>query len=321
MSPVCQCGERASWGREHWWCARGDCAMRLDARERRQEADHLVPTAEIDEQLAVAVAARLTAAAYGRDAPDDTSNKFGAPSVRTLLAEEDDEPTREFACAICKTGGGLVVLCDGGCGRGFHTHCVTPRLAGVPSGDWSCPDCVAAGTPKPPPGPPCERNPLCSRGFRHRGVGGPCKLPRAARPARAPRAAPSEGSAGACERHPQCTRGFRHGGAGGPCRIPKPRSFEPGEEPVNCQRSALCSRGYKHRGLGGPCNTQLRQRAAAEAAKTRRGFDDSPNVSPEPPLSADGDDESQDGTPQPPEGGAFAALFEGTGLPEEVQQD
>tara|TARA_B110001452_G_C15110455_1_gene387074 strand:+ start:302 stop:574 length:273 start_codon:yes stop_codon:yes gene_type:complete len=90
---------------------------------------------------------------------------------------------------------------------------------------------------------------------------------------------------------------------------------------VNCQRSALCSRGYKHRGLGGPCNTQLRQRAAAEAAKTRRGFDDSPNVSPEPPLSADGDDESQDGTPQPPEGGAFAALFEGTGLPEEVQQD
>lgn len=46
----------------------------------------------------------------------------------------------------------------------------------------------------------CERNPRCSRGFKHGGFGGHCSL----RP-------------DGCERTAGCTRGFKHGGAGGRC--------------------------------------------------------------------------------------------------------
>lgn len=36
-----------------------------------------------------------------------------------------------------------VLQCDGtGCGRAYHTYCLTPQLIQIPEGDWLCPSCV-----------------------------------------------------------------------------------------------------------------------------------------------------------------------------------
>ena len=113
--------------------------------------------------------------------------------------------------------------------------------------------CGAMGSKRGTPqvtGQPCERDPLCVRGFRHCGWGGRCSY----RPAFAPsgvtasstctvfdsaasaaaiklrtkdgdrskglRLDPAAAEAtGRCERNAQCTRGFKHQGWGGHCRL------------------------------------------------------------------------------------------------------
>ena len=39
-----------------------------------------------------------------------------------------------------------MLLCDGrSCTRGYHLRCISPPLTEVPSGDWLCAYCIAAG--------------------------------------------------------------------------------------------------------------------------------------------------------------------------------
>ena len=52
-------------------------------------------------------------------------------------------------CGVCDLSSGAraaTVLCDG-CDGAYHLTCLTPPLAAVPNGSWSCPECQAAGAP------------------------------------------------------------------------------------------------------------------------------------------------------------------------------
>ena len=57
----------------------------------------------------------------------------------------------EKACEVCGVAtwieGNWILLCDGdGCGRAYHTRCLTPPLKSVPDGDWFCPCCAPSTT-------------------------------------------------------------------------------------------------------------------------------------------------------------------------------
>ncbi|CAG8617791.1 15662_t:CDS:2, partial [Racocetra fulgida] len=43
-------------------------------------------------------------------------------------------------CSVCKRKGdrGHILLCDGPCGKNFHTRCLNPPLARIPPGKWYC---------------------------------------------------------------------------------------------------------------------------------------------------------------------------------------
>ena len=53
----------------------------------------------------------------------------------------------DATCHHCKKGDKpeKMLLCDT-CDRGWHLYCLNPPLKAIPSGDWSCPKCVAKGT-------------------------------------------------------------------------------------------------------------------------------------------------------------------------------
>ncbi|CAG8757862.1 6407_t:CDS:2, partial [Cetraspora pellucida] len=61
--------------------------------------------------------------------------------------EECYGPKNEFCdlcgCSVCKWKGdrGHILLCDGFCGKGFHTRCLKPPLARIPAGNWYCMRC------------------------------------------------------------------------------------------------------------------------------------------------------------------------------------
>jgi len=69
-----------------------------------------------------------------------------------------------------------MLLCDG-CGTGWHTMCLMPKLTSIPRGDWLCPRCVLYGVTiadlrvvTPQPGPLLRGKPnLCFK-MRHRGA-------------------------------------------------------------------------------------------------------------------------------------------------------
>jgi hypothetical protein len=48
-----------------------------------------------------------------------------------------------IACEACKkeSGDDSMLLCDG-CDRGYHLHCLRPKLRGIPDGEWHCPVCL-----------------------------------------------------------------------------------------------------------------------------------------------------------------------------------
>ncbi|KAJ9527864.1 hypothetical protein QJQ45_005505 [Haematococcus lacustris] len=64
------------------------------------------------------------------------------PTIDHTLAR----PTADFPCSICKspTDAERMLLCDG-CGKGFHTFCLTPKLTAVPEGSWLCAGCIGNG--------------------------------------------------------------------------------------------------------------------------------------------------------------------------------
>lgn len=51
----------------------------------------------------------------------------------------------DTACENCNRSDddALMLLCDR-CDKGYHMHCVEPRISSVPEGDWHCPSCVNA---------------------------------------------------------------------------------------------------------------------------------------------------------------------------------
>ena len=61
-----------------------------------------------------------------------------------MVSEGDVEKAEEgLACAECgKVDDAELMLCDGGCNRGFHLHCLQPPLESVPEGKWSCEACT-----------------------------------------------------------------------------------------------------------------------------------------------------------------------------------
>jgi hypothetical protein len=63
-----------------------------------------------------------------------------------------------------------VLHCDGtGCGRAYHTYCLTPHLIQIPEGDWLCPSCVDNAHKASGP----SAAPVMSKHKDSRGVGGP----------------------------------------------------------------------------------------------------------------------------------------------------
>ncbi|MFT7818060.1 bromodomain adjacent to zinc finger domain protein 2B-like [Arapaima gigas] len=54
-------------------------------------------------------------------------------------------------CQICHKGDNedLLLLCDG-CDKGCHTYCHKPKMAGIPEGDWFCPDCISKASGQSP---------------------------------------------------------------------------------------------------------------------------------------------------------------------------
>jgi len=76
----------------------------------------------------------------------------------------------------------------------------------------------------------CEKDPRCTRGYKHGGLGGLCRIPKpeddavdveTAEQVRAPQDG-KPAAVGQCERNPYCVRGFKHGGKGGKCNIQPP---------------------------------------------------------------------------------------------------
>ena len=55
-------------------------------------------------------------------------------------------PDKNLACEVCSflDEEEWMLLCDG-CGTGWHTRCLTPKLTSIPRGDWLCPRCVSDG--------------------------------------------------------------------------------------------------------------------------------------------------------------------------------
>lgn len=58
----------------------------------------------------------------------------------------DDAPTACVACGRVD-GEDRMLLCDG-CDRGYHTHCLVPRLDVIPENEWFCYECMTQNRPK-----------------------------------------------------------------------------------------------------------------------------------------------------------------------------
>jgi transposase InsO family protein len=56
-------------------------------------------------------------------------------------------PGVDECCVVCDSAGdeAIMLMCDG-CGKGYHTYCLQPPLAGIPDAIvWLCPNCERAG--------------------------------------------------------------------------------------------------------------------------------------------------------------------------------
>ncbi|CAG8733316.1 15449_t:CDS:2, partial [Racocetra fulgida] len=53
-------------------------------------------------------------------------------------------------CSVCKWKGdrGYILLCDGSCGKNFHTRCLNPPVTRIPPGNWYCKECENGNSKK-----------------------------------------------------------------------------------------------------------------------------------------------------------------------------
>lgn len=77
---------------------------------------------------------------------DDKPNKLRIRSPKYDHIHVEEEKTACVACGRVD-GEDRMLLCDG-CDRGYHTHCLVPRLDKVPENEWFCYECVSHNRPK-----------------------------------------------------------------------------------------------------------------------------------------------------------------------------
>ena len=72
-----------------------------------------------------------------------------------VCKDDTVKPCMHCGCKICKTKRdfGSILLCDN-CDGEYHFNCLVPPLPHVPTGDWFCHECVAAGE--------CSCMPVCT---------------------------------------------------------------------------------------------------------------------------------------------------------------
>ncbi|KAL1530351.1 hypothetical protein AB1Y20_001259 [Prymnesium parvum] len=74
--------------------------------------------------------------------PSQPYNTKG-PKCSDTYDDDDDAIDEDLMCSICSCpdNEAHMLVCD--CKKGFHTYCLSPKLAQVPDGDWKCPSCTA----------------------------------------------------------------------------------------------------------------------------------------------------------------------------------
>mmetsp|Transcript_33656 Transcript_33656/g.83918 ORF Transcript_33656/g.83918 Transcript_33656/m.83918 type:complete len:560 (+) Transcript_33656:214-1893(+) len=68
--------------------------------------------------------------------------RYKAPKCSDTYDDDDDAIDEDLMCSICSCpdNEAYMLVCD--CKKGFHTYCLSPKLAEVPDGDWTCPSCT-----------------------------------------------------------------------------------------------------------------------------------------------------------------------------------
>lgn len=68
-----------------------------------------------------------------------SKEKTAEPELES--GDENSKDAHDESCYVCDAGGEL--LCCDTCSLVFHLHCLSPKLATIPKGKWSCPYCIA----------------------------------------------------------------------------------------------------------------------------------------------------------------------------------
>ena len=133
------------------------------------QADKASDRALRDERRADAATAakkgKATTAAGGADG-QRRGRKTAAPAAEAPEVESADEPDSsdgsdgsdssdcestygdDFVCQLCNEPepADAMLLCDS-CDKGYHNFCLTPRVDGIPDGQWFCPNCAQLAAP------------------------------------------------------------------------------------------------------------------------------------------------------------------------------
>ena len=86
----------------------------------------------------------------GRDGLTIQENPVNCTPCHLPIVDEQLEPNNRPAldqpCQVCgyPDHEEVMILCDS-CDSGWHTYCLTPPLAAVPTGTWICPTCINLG--------------------------------------------------------------------------------------------------------------------------------------------------------------------------------
>jgi len=88
----------------------------------------------------------------GAEGKSRGSSKAGSKRKNLLSSPAAASPAREggladpeLSCVKCKSQDDApdMLICDA-CDRGWHIHCLKPKLTSIPEGDWYCPPCIEA---------------------------------------------------------------------------------------------------------------------------------------------------------------------------------
>jgi hypothetical protein len=110
----------------------------------------LHPSVGPDIYQVVSVTEQGAVTLQGRDGGTFKDNVIGlAPChvpVETGVLAHEVEVEDDFACEICgKQDNAWALMLCGGCAKGHHIYCLSPPLSAVPTREWICPACEAAG--------------------------------------------------------------------------------------------------------------------------------------------------------------------------------